>query len=85
MVAVTTLPWSGPYTRADLAVMPDDGHRYELIDGVLLVTPAPGARHQTAVLELAVLLRAACPPALQVSSPRSPSRSPRTPTVGAEA
>jgi Uma2 family endonuclease len=63
---VTTLPWSGPFSRSDLELMPDDGHRYELLDGVLLVTPAPGSPHQTAVLELAVLLRASCPPDLKV-------------------
>lgn len=31
--------------------------RYELVDGELLVTPAPSNRHQRIVLELAVLLR----------------------------
>lgn len=46
MTAMTTLPRSRPYTRADLDAMPDDGHRYELIDGVLVVTPAPSRGHQ---------------------------------------
>src|SRR6476661_8287642 len=32
-----------PFTVDDLEAMPDDGHRYELIDGVLIVTPAPGS------------------------------------------
>lgn len=36
----------GPYTVADLAGMPDDGRRYELIDGALIVTPAPILLHQ---------------------------------------
>jgi len=50
-----------PYTRADLEQTPDDGRRYELIDGVMVVSAAPGLRHQNAVLELAVQLRIACP------------------------
>ncbi|MPZ60357.1 MAG: hypothetical protein GEU93_03480 [Propionibacteriales bacterium] len=66
MVSVTTLPRSRPLTRADLDAMPDDGHRYELIDGALIVTPAPAHRHQRGVLELAVLLRAACPAEMEV-------------------
>ena len=69
MEAVTTLPRSRPLTRADLDAMPDDGHRYELIDGTLIVTPAPGLAHQCAVGELHLLLRSACPQELQVLAP----------------
>jgi hypothetical protein len=66
MVSVTTLPFSRPLTRADLEKMPDDGHRYELIDGALIVTPAPATQHQSVVLELAVLLREHCADNLKV-------------------
>ena len=37
--------------------LPDDGHRYELISGELIVTPAPRALHQVAISELEALLR----------------------------
>ncbi len=61
MGTVTTLPRSRPLTRADLDAMPDDGHRYELIDGALIVTPAPSVGHQFSVGRLHLLLAAACP------------------------
>jgi Uma2 family endonuclease len=47
---------AGPLTVADLEAFPDDGHRYELLDGVLVVTPAPTPVHQRAVLQLAMIL-----------------------------
>lgn len=34
------------WTVDDLQDLPDDGQRYEVIDGVLHVTPAPGLPHQ---------------------------------------
>lgn len=66
MTTVTVLPRSRPLTYADLESMPDDGHRYELLDGALIVTPAPRPRHQTALGALYVLLTAACPDDLKV-------------------
>jgi Uma2 family endonuclease len=66
MGVVTTLPWSRPLTRHDLAGMPDDGHRYELLDGALLVTPAPSYRHQMVVPRLWRLLERERPSGLRV-------------------
>ena len=34
------------YTIEDLESFPDDGNRYELLDGMLLVTPGPSSSHQ---------------------------------------
>lgn len=42
MVALTH---GSPFTYDDLQGMPDDGHRYELLDGTLVVTPSPGTAH----------------------------------------
>ena len=45
------------WTVDDINALPDDGNRYEVIDGELFVTPAPIARHQVAVGELFARLR----------------------------
>ncbi|MGQ0560629.1 MAG: Uma2 family endonuclease [Gemmatimonadota bacterium] len=34
------------WTYAEYARLPDDGNRYEVLDGEVLVTPSPGTRHQ---------------------------------------
>ena len=39
-------------TVADLEATPDDGNRYEVIDGELYVSAAPGFIHQSALLNL---------------------------------
>jgi Uma2 family endonuclease len=53
-------------TVEDMENMPDDEFRYELDDGVLIVSPAPTNWHQLAVTRLAVILTAACPAGLVV-------------------
>ncbi|MEP6620189.1 MAG: Uma2 family endonuclease [bacterium] len=47
------------YSVDDLARFPDDGNRYELLDGVLLVTPAPGPAHQLVAMRIGAILTAA--------------------------
>ena len=44
------------YTVDDLEQFPDDGARYELLDGLLLVTPSPSAAHQNVAGQLHGLL-----------------------------
>lgn len=55
------LPYSRALTVEDLDVLPDDGHRYELLDGSLIVTPAPHGRHQIAVTALWQVFQAVIP------------------------
>lgn len=63
---MTVLPRDHPWTVADLELLPDDGLRYELVDGTLLVSAAPSKMHQRVIGNLHVLLREACPPALEI-------------------
>jgi len=44
------------YTIEDLDRLPEDGNRYELLDGLLLVTPAPAASHQVVVSRIQLRL-----------------------------
>lgn len=50
-----SLPAQGEWTYEDYCRLPDDGWRYEVLRGVLHVTPAPSWKHQRAVLRLGVL------------------------------
>ena len=43
---------AGRWTRAAVLALPDDGRRYELVDGELLVSPSPRRVHQIALAEL---------------------------------
>jgi Uma2 family endonuclease len=44
------------WTIARVRALPDDGKRYEVIDGELFVSPSPTWEHQAAVQELLILL-----------------------------
>jgi len=50
-----------PFTVAELDQMPDDGRRYELLDGVLVVSPRPTTIHQVVAGRLYGVLAGACP------------------------
>lgn len=54
------------WTVSDLDDFPDDGLRYELIGGSLIVSPSPSRGHQDASRGLFRLLDAACPNGLEV-------------------
>jgi Uma2 family endonuclease len=57
MTAVATLPIRITYD--EFKTFPDDGRRYELIDGEVFVFGSPTYLHQMLLLELATLFRAA--------------------------
>ena len=44
------------YTYQDYAELPDDGNRYEIIEGELHMAPAPRPRHQEATINLATVM-----------------------------
>jgi Uma2 family endonuclease len=56
------LPTDRPLTVEDLDLLPDDANKYELDDGVLVVSPAPAVNHQLVLQRLSELLGPACPP-----------------------
>ena len=45
------------WTVDEVRALPDDGNRYEVIDGELFVTPAPSWLHQQAAMEFLFLVR----------------------------
>lgn len=59
MTSMVTMPVSRPLTIEDFEAIrdaADDGHRYELVDGSLIVTPSPARVHQRVVSRLLRLL-----------------------------
>jgi Uma2 family endonuclease len=59
-------PAGQPFTVGDLDRMPDDGHRYELLGGVLVVSPRPSTVHQAVIGMLTATLVNARPKGLTV-------------------
>jgi Uma2 family endonuclease len=57
---MATEPKTTGLTYEDLQRFPEDNLRRELIDGELIVTPAPSTRHQDVVLRLGATLLAWC-------------------------
>jgi len=75
------LPASPPsllprYTLADLDAFPDDGQRYEVLQGHLLVTPQAGPPHQFLASRLTAALVGYLGEAAQVAAPGAVRRSP---------
>jgi Uma2 family endonuclease len=58
---------SDGWTTDDLDALPEDGVRRELLDGVLLVSPAPTNTHQKIALLLGAALDRRCPKELDVN------------------
>lgn len=50
-------PVQGHWTYYHYAALPDDGRRYEIVNGVLYMTPAPNPAHQQAAGEIFFYLR----------------------------
>ena len=74
-MALVTVP---RYTVDDLDRFPEDGNRYELLDGVLLVTPPPQAVHQIVVNRIAFRLTEAVGASAHVVGPGAISLPPHT-------
>lgn len=55
-------PDDRPMTVDDLDLLPDDGRKHELDDGVLVVSPAPAINHQFVLHRLSFILEDARPP-----------------------
>jgi Uma2 family endonuclease len=50
-------PQQGRWTYEDYAAIPEDGHRYEVVNGVLYISPSPNVWHQNIAGEIFAYLR----------------------------
>ncbi|MBA3450141.1 MAG: Uma2 family endonuclease [Chloroflexia bacterium] len=51
-----TKPAAGQWRYEDLFSLPDDGKRYEIIEGELFEMPAPSSAHQTIIMNVILLI-----------------------------
>jgi Uma2 family endonuclease len=56
------------WTFDDLLEIPDDGHRYEIFDGSLLMSARPASAHQIAANRLAEILSRSAPDGLEAAT-----------------
>jgi Uma2 family endonuclease len=67
---MTIVALDAPLSYRDWLAFPDDGHQYEVVEGIPVVNPSPNTRHQVAAQRLAVVLSLAAPePLLVMTSP----------------
>ncbi len=59
-------PHAGPWTEIEYLALAPTGERIELLDGALVVTPAPASDHQQYLTRLATLLEGGAPDQLEV-------------------
>ena len=62
----SSLDRAGPWAFADLVELPDDGRRYEVVDGLLVVRPPPSQAHQLLSNRLRQQLGEQAPPGWEV-------------------
>ncbi|SNY31212.1 Uma2 family endonuclease [Paractinoplanes atraurantiacus] len=61
----TLAHWSAPegeWSEPDLHLFPQDGHRYEIVDGSLHASPPPPESHEATVRGVVTSLRSSAPP-----------------------
>ncbi len=60
-MSTSSIDLAGPWRFDQLASLPDDGRRYEVVDGRLVVTPPPSQAHQLVAGRLREQIAHACP------------------------